>query len=85
MSHVCNPPKSGTKKRGKKEGKATEKSQPVMYAAALRYLDGSKDFFHVKNADSIEDARALVLAAVVNVKTLLISPLRWSDPTSDED
>lgn len=28
------------------------------YTAAVRYLDGRSDIFHVRNADDIDDARA---------------------------
>jgi hypothetical protein len=32
------------------------------YTAAVRYLDGRRDIFHVRYADNMADARAVVLA-----------------------
>ncbi len=46
------------------------------YIAALRYLDGSPDIFHVRNADGIDDARALVIAEVGEVLSLVIAQRR---------
>jgi hypothetical protein len=44
------------------------------YIAAIRYLDGSSDLFHVRNADDLDDARALVIAEVGEVRSI------WSLP-----
>nr|MBL8409992.1 hypothetical protein [Dechloromonas sp.] len=43
------------------------------YIAAVRYPDGSRDIFHVRNADDIEDARELVLLEVGEVLSLVIA------------
>jgi hypothetical protein len=43
------------------------------YTAAIRYLDGSRDIFHVRNADDMADARALVLSEVGEVRSLVIA------------
>jgi hypothetical protein len=43
------------------------------YTAAIRYLDGSRDLFHVRNADDMDDARALVIAEVGEVRSLVIA------------
>ena len=43
------------------------------FTAAIRYLDGSRDIFHVRNADDIDDARALVIAEVGEVMSLVIA------------
>jgi hypothetical protein len=45
----------------------------VEYVAALRYPDGRSDLFHIRNADSIADARELVLLEVGDVRSLLIA------------
>ncbi|PKO90179.1 MAG: hypothetical protein CVU18_01650 [Betaproteobacteria bacterium HGW-Betaproteobacteria-12] len=43
------------------------------YTAAVRYRDGSRDIFHVRNADDMADARALVLAELDDVANLVIA------------
>ncbi len=43
------------------------------FTAAIRYLDGSRDLFHVRNADDMDDARALVISEVGEVRSLLIA------------
>ena len=45
----------------------------VEYVAALRYPDGSSDLFHILNADSLADAREMVLLEVGPVRSLLIA------------
>jgi len=45
----------------------------VEYVAALRYPDGRSDLFHIRNADSIADAREMVLLEVGDVLSLLIA------------
>jgi len=52
---------------------------PGVYAAAVRYQDGRKDFFHVKNATSVADARQVVMDSLLNIRTLLISPRNQRD------
>jgi hypothetical protein len=32
------------------------------YTAAVRYCDGRRDIFRIRNADDIDDARAMVFA-----------------------
>jgi hypothetical protein len=52
------------------------RSKPVQrpeFTAAIRYLDGSCDLFHVRNADDMDDARALVIAEVGEVRSLVIA------------
>ena len=56
----------------------TTKSRPHRarrpeYAAAVRYLDGRRDIFHVRNADDLDDARALVLSELGEVRSLVIA------------
>jgi len=43
------------------------------YTAAVRYLDGSRDIFHVRNADNMADARDLVLSELGTVRSLVIA------------
>jgi monomeric isocitrate dehydrogenase len=43
------------------------------FTAAVRYMDGSRDIFHVRNADNLADARSVVLAELDQVKSLLIA------------
>jgi hypothetical protein len=43
------------------------------FTAAVRYLDGSRDIFHVRNADDMADARALVLSELGEVRSLVIA------------
>lgn len=43
------------------------------YTAAVRYLDGRRDIFHVRYADNMADARAVVLAELDDVQSLLIA------------
>lgn len=43
------------------------------FTAAVRYMDGSRDIFHVRNADNLADARSVVLAELGQLKSLLIA------------
>ena len=43
------------------------------YLAAVRYLDGSRDLFRVRNADDLADARALVLSELGDVRSLVLT------------
>lgn len=43
------------------------------YIAAVRYPDGSRDLFHIRNADSLADAREMVLLEVGDVRSLLLA------------
>lgn len=46
------------------------------YIAAVRYPDGSRDIFHIRNANDLDDARELVLLEVGDVRSLLIAERR---------
>lgn len=50
-----------------------QRPQPGDFIAAVRYLDGRRDLFHVLQADDIDDAREMVLLEVGNVRSLLIT------------
>jgi hypothetical protein len=43
------------------------------FTAAVRYLDGSRDIFRVRNADDMDDARDLVLSELGDVQSLVIA------------
>jgi len=43
------------------------------YTAAVRYLDGTRDIFRVRNADDMADARALVLSELDDVQSLVLA------------
>lgn len=43
------------------------------YVAAVRYPNGKRDLFHIRNADSLADARELVLLEVGDVRSLLVA------------
>jgi hypothetical protein len=46
----------------------------VEFTAAVRYLDGRRELFRVRNAIDEGDARAVVLAELGEVASLLIAP-----------
>jgi len=70
--------KRSTRPSGNRDAASSTAPLPVRqeYTAAVRYLDGRPDIFHVRNADDIADARAMVLAELGNLRSLLISPRR---------
>ena len=43
------------------------------FTAAVRYRSGARDLFRVRNADDMNDARAVVLAELENVESLVIA------------
>lgn len=43
------------------------------YTAAVRYLDGRREIFRVRNADDIADARELVLSELGDVRSVVIA------------
>lgn len=57
---------------------APKRARPVRaprpeYTAAVRYLDGSRDIFRVRNANDMNDARIMVLAELGKVQSLVIA------------
>jgi len=60
------------RKRASVQAKTSRAPRPE-YTAAIRYLDGRRDIFHVRNADDMADARALVLSEVGEVRSMLIA------------
>lgn len=54
----------------------TRRPQPTVrpeYTAAVRFADGSRDLFRVVNADDMDDARAMVLAELDDVVSLVLA------------
>lgn len=50
--------------------------QPVAraeYIAAVRFKDGSREIFRILNADDMDDARAMVVAELDNIASLVIA------------
>ena len=43
------------------------------YVAAVRYPDGHRDLFHIRNAVSLADARELVILEVGDVQSVVIA------------
>lgn len=43
------------------------------YIAAVRHLDGRRELFCIRNADSFDDARALVQSEVGDVRAIVVS------------
>lgn len=50
-----------------------QRQQAGDFIAAVRYLDGRRDLFHVLQAKDIDDAREMVLLEVGDVRSLLIT------------
>ena len=64
--------------QGQRKRTSAAKAQAVCaprpeYMAAVRYADGSRDLFRVRNADDLDDARAMVLAEVEDIQTVVIA------------
>lgn len=52
---------------------AEQRTKRPEYVAVVRMLDGTKDIFHVRFADSIDDARELVLLEVGEARAILVA------------
>lgn len=61
--------KSGENASG---ARCTQGERPK-YTAAVRHADGSRELLYVLNAQSMADARALILAELGEVQSLLIA------------
>jgi len=57
-------------------GRPARKPLPREFTAAVRYRDGRSEVFRVRNADDLEDARALVLAEVDDAVVVVVAPHR---------
>jgi len=63
----------GQRKRAESPKTRAYRAPRPEYTAAVRYLDGRADIFHVRNADDMADARAMVLAELGKVRSLVIA------------
>ena len=61
------------RKRNESRKNQNHRAARPEYLAAIRYLDGSRDLFRVRNADDLADARALVLSELGDVRSLVLS------------
>lgn len=57
------------------------KVEPVLtrkplFTAAVRYRDGRNELLHIKNAVDIDDARKVVMDALMDVQLVLLSELK---------
>lgn len=43
------------------------------YIAAVRYLDGRHEKFHIRNADNLDDARDMVISEVGEFRSIMIA------------
>lgn len=43
------------------------------YIAAVRYLDGRHEKFHIRNADNLADAREMVISEVGDFRSIMIA------------
>ncbi len=60
------------KKGSSKAVKALTK-KPEYMMAAVRYQDGGREIFRIKNPDSLADARAMIYDQLSNVHSVLIA------------
>ena len=51
----------------------TSRAPRPEYIAAVRYLDGRHEKFHVRNADNLADARQLVISEVGDFRSIMIA------------
>lgn len=61
------------RKPGKPSSEARQRTPRPEYIAAIRYPDGQRDLFHIRNADSLADARDLVISEVGSVQSVMIA------------
>jgi len=61
------------KSRLKASATRAHSARKVEYVAAIRYPDGTRDLFHIRNADSIDEARQLVVSEVGEVLVVMVA------------
>jgi hypothetical protein len=69
------PPGHGTPHR-----RTTHSQTPQEFSAAVRFLDGRHEIYHVRRADDAADARQIVLDQLWEVASVLVSPRRHPIP-----
>lgn len=62
--------------RRKASAASKQQAPRAEYIAAVRYPDGRRDLFHIRNADSLADARTLVISEVGDVRAVMIAVRR---------
>jgi hypothetical protein len=60
-------------KRVKSQNLPVSRAPRPEYIAAVRYPDGRRDIFHIRNADNLADARELVISEVGDVQSVMIA------------
>ena len=63
----------GQRKRAEAPKAALYRAPRPEYTAAVRYLDGKRDIFRIRNADDIADARAMVISELGDVQSIMIA------------
>lgn len=59
----------------KKAARPERRSRPrPEFIAAVRYLDGRRELFKVKDAADVAEAREMVLAELIDVTAVVVSP-----------
>jgi hypothetical protein len=61
------------RKPAKPRATRTTRAPRPEYIAAVRYPEGHSEIFHIRNADSIADARELVISEVGDVRSVMIA------------
>ncbi len=59
-----------------KSAKAKQCRVRPEFIAAVRYMDDSRDVFHIRYADDMADARQLVIAERGDIRSLVIAERR---------
>ncbi|MDP2880104.1 MAG: hypothetical protein Q8N89_00805 [Azonexus sp.] len=61
------------RKAAKQRNSPPSRAPRPEYIAAIRYPDGRRDLFHIRNADNLADARNLVISEVGDVQSVMIA------------
>jgi len=62
-----------TQRKHKPQDLSVGRAPRPEYIAAIRYPDGRRDLFHIRNADNLADARELVISEVGDVQSVMIA------------
>jgi len=60
-------------KQAKARSQSLTRAPRPEYVAAVRYPDGRRDLFHIRNAKDLADARELVISEVGDVQSVMIA------------
>jgi hypothetical protein len=73
--------KNGTARtRNAPRGRAACPQRPQEFTAAVRFLDGRHEIYHIRRANDADDARQIVLDQLWDVANILVSPRRHPIP-----